>query len=189
MNAKSVAGVILIKGIANKNLSIRLNETTDTWSGSFLDIYMAGQASTDYITGNIEFCYNKLRGSNNYNDALIQIARADQTGARLPVWSYRNTVYGRYFINNRSYAVTFTSENDVVIHNHTNADPFKIYVTWDNDPQNVYRPLSFMSSLTASVTGYEVHKLPSDNAVDASLNLQGAYRTSYLGSHGAEVSM
>ena len=189
MSSTTTAGVIWIKGARNKNISIRRNETTDTWSGSFLDIYLGNTAPIDNITGNIEFCYNKLRGSDIYSDALVQIARSDQTGARLPVWSYRNTVYGRYFINNRNYSVTFTSENDVVIHNHTNADPFKIYVVWVNDPSNVYRPLSFMASLTASVTGYEVHKLPSDNALDASLNLQGSYRTNYLGTHGCEVSM
>lgn len=189
MSSSATAGVIWIKGAKNKNITIRRNETSDTWNGSFLDIYLANVTSADNVTGNIEFCYNKLRGGDNHDDAIVQIARSSQTGARLPVWSYRNTVYGRYLINKRDYAINFTSENDVVIHNHTNADPFKIYVFSENDAWNVYRTLSYMSSLTASVTGYEVHKLPSDNAVDASLNLQGAYRTSYLGSHGAEVSI
>lgn len=189
VSSSSSAGVVWIKGAANKNITIRRNETSDTWGGSFLDIYLGGVDGVNDITGNIEVCYNKLRGSDNHDDAALQVARASQTGDRLPVWSYRNTVYGRFFINYRTFNVDFTSENDVVIHNHTNADPFKIYVFHDNDAWNVYRPLSYMTSLTASVTGYEVHKLPSDNAVDASLNLQGAYRTSYLGSHGAEVSM
>jgi len=189
MSSSSTAGVIWIKGARNKNITIRRNETSDTWSGSFLDIYLGNVAATDDITGNIEICYNKLRGSDNHDDAVLQVARASQSGARLPVWSYRNSVYGRYFVNYRSFAVSFTSENDVVIHNHTNSDAFKIYVFDSNDAWNVYRPLSYMASLTDSVTGYEVHKLPSDNAVDANLNLQGSYRTSYLGTRGAEVAM
>lgn len=188
VSSSATAGVVWIKGAANKNISIRRNETADTWGGSFLDIYLGGANGVDNITGNIEICYNKLRGSDNATDGVLQIARASQTGARLPVWSYRNTVVGRYFINKRTFNVGFTSENDVVIHNHTNSDPFKIYVVDSNDALNVYRPLSWMPSLTASVTGYEVHKLPSDNAVDASLNLQGAY-SAYLSTHGAEVSM
>jgi hypothetical protein len=189
LSSTTTAGVIWIKGLRNKNISIRQNETTDTWSGNVVDIYLGNTGGIDSVTGNIEICYNKFRGSDNHDDAVLQIARASQSGIRLPVWSYRNTIVGRYFINQRDYSVTFSSENDVVIHNHTNSDPHKIYVFSENDAWNTYRSLSYMSTLTASVTGYEVHKLPSDNSVDANLNLQGTYRTNYLGSHGAEVSM
>ena len=177
------AGTLWVKGAANTFTSIRSNEFKDYWSGTLIDIYIANTTGEDNVTGNVEVCYNIVRGTGG----SVIIARGSQSGARLPVYMYRNTIIGSVSISYRTFPVTFSSDSDIIIHNYTNVDPWKIYVFDPNDPDGVYRPFSYMSSLTGSVMNYELHLTSATGVLDTALKLTGASRTSWLGKRGAEI--
>ena len=183
----ATAAVVWMKGAANKEVTIRRNEFLDYWSGNIIDMYVANTTLADNVTGNMEVSYNVIRGNDTASDAALVWCRGSQDGARLPLYMYRNTVVGRVVIHKRGYTVTFSSESDVIIHNHTNTDPHKIYVYDPNDGDNNYRPLSWMASLTSSVTNYELHLTSSTGVLDSALKLIGASRTSWLGRRGHEI--
>ena len=188
-NGTASAGTLWIKGACNNQVTVRQNEFKDYWSGTLIDLSSSNITLEDNVTGNFEVCYNIVRGNDSAanGDGAITIARGSQSGARLPYYMYRNTVIGRVWISKRDYSVTFSSDSDIIIHNHTNVDPWKIYVDDNNDPWNQYRPFSWSPSLTATVQRYELHLTSAVGVLDTALKLTGASRTSWLGKRGAEI--
>lgn len=175
------AGVLWIKGVNNRFIDIKLNEFETPFGGGIIDLVMSNMTGVDNVCGNFDVSFNLVRA---YGVAGVWIARADplQTGARLPVWSRRNTIIGgSIIIFDRDFSVTVTSDSDVIQCSESTTDPFKVFVRKDGE----YEPLSVMPSLTASVTNYECHQ--DSGVVDADGTLIGAYAT-HRGTRGHEVT-
>jgi hypothetical protein len=179
----SGAGMLWVKGTANRDIDVRNNEFTDVFAGSLIEAYQGNDSAND-VTGNVDISYNLIRG--NGGSTGIWVGRSDNVGSRLPVWSRRNTlVNAAIIIFNRTYAYSFFSDRDVIQTSSSSSDPWKVLIKDANDPENTYRPLSNMSSLTASVTNYECHG--NSGIVDSNGNLQGAYLANYNGRRGHKL--
>lgn len=175
------AGIIWIKGDGNRNIDVRLNEFETVFGGGLIDIYLANL--TENNTGNVDVSYNLIRCTGN---AGIWVFRADQAGARLPVWSRNNTIVGGVImLFRRSFNATFSSDRDVIQSSITSTDPYKVVLRDPNDGADLYRPLSDMPSLTASITNYECQQ--SSGVVDADGQLLGSYFTNYRGQRGHNI--
>lgn len=178
----SGAGMLWPKGVGCRDGDIKNNVFTTLHSGSLIDVYLGNSGDADNVTGNIDVSFNLIRASDN---AGIWIARASQNGARLPVWSRRNTLIGGcVMVFRRSFAVTLNSNSDVIQSSILSTDPFKVVLRDSNDALGIYRPLSDMATLTASVTNYECQA--SSGVVDSNGILIGAY-ASYRGTRGHEM--
>jgi hypothetical protein len=178
----SGAGMLWVKGTGNRNGDIKNNSFPTVHAGSLIDVYMANVSAEDDFTGNIDVSFNYIKAVGN---AGIWVARADQAGARLPVWCRRNTIVdGCILIFQRSYGVTFSSDSDVIQTSLSSNDPWKVLLRNSGDAPNIYRPLSDMGSLTASVTNYECQA--NSGVVDSNGVLTGSYAT-YRGTRGHEI--
>ncbi len=143
---------------------------------------MANVGDVDGFTGNIDVSFNLIRA---VGTAGIIVARASQNGTRLPVWTRRNTIInGVISVARRSYGVTLDCDSDVIQTSIASTDPWKVVVIDQNDPNGVYRPLSWMPSLTASVANYECQA--NSGVVDSNGILIGAY-AQYRGRRGHEI--
>lgn len=175
----TTAGLLWIKGSNNKNIDIKLNDFETPFGGGFIDLYMGNIVGANNASGNIDISFNLIRA---FGVAGIWIARADQSGNRLPVWSRRNTIIGgSIIIFDKTFSVTVTSDSDVVECVESTTDPFKVFVRKDG----AYQPLSIMPSLTATVTNYECHQ--GTGMVDANGILTGSYAI-YRGTRGHEIT-
>lgn len=177
-------GVAWPKGVGNNGIDILYNDFDCQQGGGVFDIYLGNDAGggsfPNNFTGNIHVAFNNIKTTGNSG---IWIARADQTGVRLPIWSDRNTVSGgAYLIFNRSYSVTFYSDSDVIQSTISSSDPHRVVVR--DSSGGTYNPLSYMASLTAAVTNYNCQA--SSGVVDANNILTGAY-ASNRGFRGHEV--
>ena len=177
------AGMLWPKGTGCKNGDIKNNEFSTEFSGSLIDIYMANVGDANDVSGNIDVSFNLIRASDN---AGVWIARASQNGDRLPVWTRRNTLVGGcILIFRRSFDVTVHSDSDVLQSTISSSDPWKVVLRDSNDASGVYRPLSDMATLTASVVNYECQA--SSSVVDSSGILIGGY-AAYRGTRGHEIT-
>ena len=175
-------GIMWPKGTGNKNGDIRNNEFSSTFAGNLIDVYMANVGDVDGVTGNIDVAFNLIRATGT---AGVIVARASQNGSRLPVWTRRNTIIGGIIsVAKRSYAVTLSSDSDVIQSSISSTDPWKVVVLDPNDAGGVYRPLSWMPSLMASITNYECQS--ASGVVDSDGILIGVY-TQYRGTRGHEI--
>lgn len=182
ISSNTACGLLWPKGTGNKHGDIRNNEFSTTFAGNLIDVYMANVGDVDAFTGNIDVSFNLIRATGT---AGIVVARASQNGARLPVWSRRNTIIdGIISVSRRSYGVTLNSDSDVIQSPISSSDPWKIIVLDQNDPIGVYRPLSWMPSLTASVTNYDCQA--NSGLVDGAGILTGTY-SQYRGRRGHEI--
>ncbi|MFY8135914.1 MAG: hypothetical protein ACOVKS_13010, partial [Aquimonas sp.] len=81
-------------------------------------------------------------------------------------------------------------ENDVIVHDAVvqGGNTSTRIVLFDaNAPAGVYYDPAIRENLILSSTGSECHGRSSDGILDAQHRLTGAWRTRYLGSHGAEI--
>jgi hypothetical protein len=178
----SGAGMLWPKGAGCKNGDIRNNIFPTVHSGALIDVYLGNAGGVDNVTGNIDISFNYIKASGN---AGIWVARADQTGIRLPVWSRRNTIdNGCIMIFRRSFAVNFSSDSDVIQTALSSSAPHKVLLRDSNDASNVYRPLTDMATLTASVTNYDCHA--NSGVIDSNGILSGAY-AQHRGQRGHEI--
>ena len=180
----NVSGASLwIKGHQNRYVDIRKNYFDSSWSGYALDVYLANDGN-NYVTGDIDVSYNLLLGSTTG----IQIARASQLGARLPVWTRRNTIVNAgiivYTRAAESTEKTVESRSDVVQTTTSTTDPFKMFCH-DSALGTPIQPLSYAPYCFLTCLNYECHG--NSGIVDANGLLTGSYRTNYLGRRGHEI--
>lgn len=187
----TVGAVLWVKGTGSRYQTIRRNRLLNPWSGYVLDVYLANVSETDNATGDIEICYNKLRGptTQSTDNIVFSLGRSSQAGARAPIWSYRNSIEGNVAIWDRDFSFTFSSENDVIITNatYTSKPAHNILGRDSNTADNVWVNPNTRSALTLSITGIECHGTTSDNIVNSSLELIGS-NVSYLGTRGAQIN-
>jgi len=120
----------------------------------------------------------------------VGIGRSSQAGIRSPVYSYRNTVKGNFAIYFRDFAITVSSEQDVVVtdalangvttHRILGRDTTGADWTWPNPATR--------GNITLAITGTECHGNTSAGIIDASLNLTGASATNWLGRRGKQLA-
>ena len=171
-----------------KDVCIRANRTTDSWSGNFLSIALtSGQER-------IEVCYNTFKSdfaeNPDKNNILVLYGyNYWLDGLHGPIWTYRNTFYGEVCIMNQDYSAEFSFENDIVIHNQTFPDAaHKIMMYDSNFPSSLRANPADRNNITLSITGAECHGDTYDGIIDQDLLLKGNYRSSWLGKRGAEIS-
>jgi len=177
----TTAGIVWIKGLNNKNIDIMLNEFVTPFGGGIIDLYMGNAVGVDNVCGNMHVAFNIIRC---FGAAGIWVARADQSGARLPVWTSRNTIVGGsvlIFDHGTDYLLSFISDGDVIESTITTSDAWKVAVRRDG----AYYPLSSRPNLTATVTNYECQQ--NSGVVDSNARLTGAYVT-YEGVRGHYVT-
>lgn len=175
------AGFVWLKGSDNRNVDVTNNRFGTTFAGSLIDLYAATTVGVDNMTGNFDASFNLIRATGN---AGIWVVRSDQLAARLPFWTRRNTIIdGIIMIFKRSFAVTFSSDSDVIQSSISTSDPHKVILR--NQGTTSYEPLSAMSSLTASVTNYECQT--NSGVVDSNGILIGSY-AQYRGTRGHEIT-
>lgn len=204
-NVSSSRYVIWIKGGASTYITVRDNHFTAAWggtNGALISVYLASDGG-GVESGYQEFCYNTIISTNTStttDNAAIRVAGASQTGLRGPVWSYRNTILGTFVAARTPVELSiFSSENDIVINDCVLVDESKVTLspqpdhkiayTWSNDPTNIFRDIENRPSTTSVVlSGLECHQDVAEGVLDGSYLLQGAYRTTYLGRRGSEIS-
>lgn len=185
-----------VKAGLNTEISIRGNTWTHGWN-SCIDLSMG---SSSGISGNIEVCYNLIRStdvaaSGSSSGGAFKLGWGGGAGQRLPVWSYRNTYYGKTRIRafDETTIYELHSENDVIVHDVTiNSGtplPHKWFLSNSNDPSNTYRDFSTVPQYILSFTGYECQGNTSAGIVDSDMKLAGAYRIQWLGKRGHEIPL
>lgn len=194
-----------IKGGGCLEITVRGNKWTQPWNGTGGAILMLGLGTDGGgdLPGNQEFCYNTILSTNTgvtTANPAIAIATASQSGVRLPVWFYRNTVVGPYWISRTAVELSYLSiENEVVINDcvfyddistQMNPQPqYRVSHTWSNDPTNRFRDPALRPLMQQFVmTGIECHGKTTDGVLDGQYKLAGAYRTNWLGKRGAEIA-
>lgn len=182
ISAGTSAGVLWPKGRNVRDGDIKLNTFTSAYGGGVIDAYLGNDAFENNVTGNLDICFNLIRSNGQFG---LWVGRTDSAGTRLPVWSRRNTyINAIIMIFNRSFPVTFTSDSDVIQSTISSTDPWKVVIRDSNDPENVYRPLSFNPNLTATITNYDCHA--NSGVVDSNGILTGSY-AAQRGLRGHEV--
>jgi len=184
-----------IKGGEHEDVSVRGNRWLQAWSGdSLINLYMARAAPHGlFAARNIELCYNTVVSSNatGWSSLAIQIGMAGQDGDRGPIWVYRNTVRGIVAIDKRDWPLDISFEYDVIVNNASvfgGTTSGKVMMLDSNDPVNRFRDPALRPNINLSVAGTQCHGSSGDGILDAQQRLQGAWRTQYLGTHGAEVA-
>ena len=189
--------VLWVKGIGNRNFTIRGNIWEESWSGENLcAMYLS--TSGDEYSGNMEICYNRiLHDDSSYSygaAAAIMLfggyGTDDAVNLRGPIWSYRNTIVGLVVIKEYdTFPVEFHSENYIIIHESSvDGVDHKVLMRNSNDGAGAFRdPETRSGGITFSCTGYELHQSPDAGVLDSSYSLSGAYRREYLYKRGHEI--
>lgn len=142
--------------------------------GTYCQVSSAGGTNT-----HIEDCYNTITGTSSLATLQYNNIYNDQGPDVGPHWCYRNTLYRiRLFPRN---ALTghgpYAYEDNVVVNTSGSAFEFQGATA------------SYTVGSANSGTGVECHGITSAGIIDtATLALTGAYRTSYLGTRGAEIA-
>jgi len=153
---------ILIKSDAQDG-SIRYTDGIVAQDHNFGVIEILGQEQT-YVLDRIEVCYCKIKQTAQ-RAFTMNNAAANQSSA-VEYWAYRNTIQDTIFGGDYNY--TFNWEKNVII----NDDTPKI-------------PTSGVNSVIVTTDNAEY--ATTDGAVDVNMDLTGTARTTYLGTHGAEI--
>jgi len=180
---------IWIKGWEQEDISIRGNRWTEAWDGGLIDLSMSGAAGS-FTTRRIEVCYNTIATRDGRGGLGIGVGASASGGERGPIWIYRNTIRAPAVIVRSSSALRISFENDVIVHDAVvqGSNPDTRIVLFDsNAPAGVYYDPAIRENLTLTSTGSECHGRSSAGILDAQLRLTGAFRSQYLGTHGAEI--
>lgn len=183
-----------IKGGDHEDVSVRGNRWTQAWNGdSLINLAMGldGAGST-FAARNIEICYNTVVSTSTmgWSSIAMQFGMAGQNGERGPVWVYRNTVRGIVAIDKRDWPLQISFENDVIVNEASvfgGTASGKVMMIDPNDPADRFRDPATRPNIELTVTSMECHGNAADGILDAGHRLQGAWRTQYLGTHGAEL--
>lgn len=182
------------KGAYNRFHCIRDNVMETPWDNYFVDIY------TQEGHESMEICYNKFQ--NSYADAttsttanpLIEFCTSSNIdgAARGPFYVYRNTFLGEPIIVDQYFAetphVTMDFDSNVIVHNRTYAGATdKVMMFNTGDGGSTRRDPRTRGDSTVTIQNTECHGSTTDGIIDASLNLAGGFRTSWLGKRGAEI--
>lgn len=176
-----------IKGWEQEDVSVRGNRWTQAWGGSLIEVSMSASAGA-FSARRIEICFNTLVA--RAGATAMNFGSAPSGPERGPIWIYRNTLVGMPVIARRSWPLIISFENDVVVHDVT---PFggtvsgKLLMSDPNAPAGRFYDPALRENITLTSLNMECHGSSSDGIVDAQHRLTGAWRTRYLGSHGAEI--
>lgn len=180
---------IWIKGWEQEDISIRANRWNQAWDGGLIDLTMSG-ATGSFTTRRIEVCFNTIVTRDGNGGLGIGVGATAFGGERGPIWIYRNTIRAPAVIVRNSSALRISFENDVIVHDAVvqGGNTSTRIVLFDaNAPAGVYYDPAIRENLTMSSSSSECHGRSSDGILDAQHRLTGAWRTQYLGSHGAEI--
>lgn len=183
--ASSSRYALWIKGWEQEDVSVRGNRWTQPWGSSLIEVTMSAGAGT-FSARRMEFCYNTLVAS---SDALT-LGASPSGPARGPIWVYRNTVVGRVIIARRNWPLEIHFENDVIVHD---IETFggtvsgKLLMSDPNAPEGRYYDPSLRPAITLTMANMQCHGHSSSGILDANHRLQGNWRSSYGGTHGAEI--
>lgn len=180
---------IWIKGWEQEDISIRGNRWTQAWDGGLIDLTMSG-ANGSFTTRRIEVCFNTIVTRDGNGGLGIGVGATASGGERGPIWIYRNTLRAPAVIMRSSSALRISFENDVIVHDAVvqGGNTATRIVLFDaNAPAGVYYDPAIRENLILSSTGNECHGRGSDGILDAQHRLAGAFRSQYLGTHGAEI--
>jgi hypothetical protein len=131
-----------------------------------------GQDPNNVNSGDIEVSFNLFKYGNN-NEVVLDADGYSGTIGKL--YFVRNTIIGMVDINDVTTSKgPYYFYNNVIINTHT-SDADHLYVHNSSAPTRVVRADN-LSGVTA------------DAIVDSNGNLQGTYRTTYLGTRGYELS-
>lgn len=176
-----------IKGWEQEDVSVRGNRWTQAWGGSLVEVSMSASAGT-FSARRIEVCYNTLVAQPGAS--AMNLGSAPSGPERGPIWIYRNTIVGLPVIARRSWPLTISFENDIVVHD---VDTFggtvsgKLLMSDPNAPAGRYFDPALRENITLSSQHMECHGRSSDGILDTQHRLQGGWRSQYLGTHGAEI--
>jgi len=125
-----------------------------------------------------EICYNNIKDAGS--DAIRINQNGDQAAG--PTYIYRNTVQGipRIF-HGATGDGPIVIQSNVIVNDHAAEPPFPQGFATDNAPDITV--FDFGTGVTANLLA-----TTAAGAVDADGVLVGAYRTSYLGTHGHEIA-
>lgn len=176
-----------IKGWEQEDVSVRGNRWTQAWGGSLIEVSMSASAGA-FSARRIEVCFNTLVARTGA--AAMNFGSAPSGPERGPIWIYRNTMVGMPVIARRSWPLIISFENDVVVHDVTTFGGTvsgKLLMSDPNAPEGRFHDPALRENITLTSLHMECHGRSSDGILDAQHRLTGAWRTQYLGSHGAEI--
>ncbi len=181
---------IWIKGWEQEDLTIRGNRWSQAWDEGLIDLAMSGNFGS-FTTRRIEVCYNTIATRNTGGGLRFGVGASSTGGARGPIWVYRNTLSAPAVIFNNTTALEISFENDVIVHDaviQSGNLQSRIVMFDANAPAGIYRDPALRENLTMTVSGSQCHGLTTAGILDATLRLQGTWRSQYFGTHGAEVA-
>ncbi len=176
-----------IKGWEQEDVSVRGNRWTQAWGGSLIEVSMSASAGA-FSARRIEVCFNTLVARTGA--VAMNFGSAPSGPERGPIWVYRNTMVGLPVIARRSWPLNISFENDVVVHDVSTFGGTvsgKLLMSDPNAPEGRYYDPALRENITLTSLHMECHGRSSDGILDAQHRLTGAWRTQYLGSHGAEI--
>jgi hypothetical protein len=182
------------KGAGCQEITVRANVASSPWGSDLINFYLGSDGSTGTpASTNQEMCWNTLVSTNttaDHSTVAVSINNAQNNSSPATVWSYRNTILGIPAIQDHAVnALTFTSDNDVIVHNATVSGLVGKWIAVNNsDGASVSRNPTSITAITYAINGVECQGNTSAGILDGSYLLTGSFRTSYLGLRGAEIA-
>lgn len=182
---------IFVKGGGNQEVSVRKNTWSQGWQTTLIDFYLGSDGSGTGSTHQ-EMCFNTLvqTSTTGWASQVAGVNNAANNSVAAQAWSYRNTFYGTPVISYQTTnALTFTSENDAIVSDATATGAVGKWLSINSgDSLNAFRDPATIPAITYSIAGTECQGGSSAGILDGAYHLTGTFRSTYLGTRGAEIA-